>query len=375
MRFDSIDVFRVAMPLLYPWRTAYGEDATVESVLVRVTSGELVGWGEATPLAAPSYSSEWAGGAWACIRDWLGPALLGTELGSGEELQRRLAMFKGNPFAKAALDVAWWNLQSQALGQPLHTLLGATRDRCEVGADFGIMDSTADLLKAIAGAVEGGFRRVKLKFRPGWDIPMLQAVRREFPDHTFHIDCNSAYRLDDLDLFRRVDEFDLAMIEQPLASDDLLDHAHLQRAIRTPICLDESLTSLDRARQAIELGSCRYLNIKPGRVGGLTVAVAIHHLAQQAGIPCWVGGMLESAVGSRACVALAMLDNFTYPADIFPSRRFYARDLSRPELELTKSPAGVPQVAACTSPGLGAQPDERLLAEFLVARASVVPRG
>jgi O-succinylbenzoate synthase len=371
MHIDSIDIYHVAMPLLYPWRTAYGEDAAIEAVLVRLQSGELVGWGESAPFAAPCYSPEWAAGAFACLRDWLAPAVVGSDVGSGEELQRLMGHFKGNPFAKAALDTAWWVLEGNRTGQPLHKLLGATRDCVSVGADFGVMDSIDDLLRAIAQAVQEGFPRVKLKFRPGWDLPMLRAVRGEFPDHTFHIDCNSGYRLRDVDLFRRVDEFDLAMIEQPLQHDDVVDHAKLQEAIATPVCLDESVTSLDRARQAVELESCRYMNIKPGRVGGLTPAVAIHDLCREAGIPCWVGGMLESAVGSRICVALAMLDNFTYPADIFPSRRFYANDLARPELELTRGPDGAPCVVAPNVPGIGAEPAPVLLDRFCKERARI----
>jgi O-succinylbenzoate synthase len=253
----------------------------------------------------------------------------------------------------------------------LHRLLGATRDSAPVGADFGVMDSTDDLLRGIAGAVEAGFPRVKLKFRPGWDIPMLAAVRHEFPEHVFHIDCNSGYRLDDLDMFRRLDDFNLAMIEQPLMHDDLLDHSKLQAAIRTPVCLDESVVSLDRVRQAIELRSCRYVNIKPGRVGGLTPALAIHDACRAAGIPCWVGGMLESAVGARICVALAMLDNFTYPADIFPSSRFYRRDLGQPELVLATGPDGVPHVVAEDVPGIASEPDPDMLDRCCVTRARV----
>jgi O-succinylbenzoate synthase len=377
MRITAVEIYHVAMPLLYPWRTAYGEDAAVESVLLRLhaidlTNGrELSAWGESSPLAAPCYSPEWAGGVFATVRDWLAPAVVGREVASGADLQRLLGHFKGNPFARATLDTAWWVLEARRVGQPLHRLLGATRDTCPVGADFGVMDSTDDLLRAIAGAVEAGFPRIKLKFRPGWDLPMLAAVRREFPEQVFHIDCNSGYRLSDLELFRRVDEFHLAMIEQPLAHDDLVDHAKLQQAIRTPVCLDESITSVERAAQAIELGSCRYVNIKPGRVGGITSAVAIHDLCRRAKIPCWVGGMLESAVGARLCVALAMLDNFTYPADIFPSSRFYADDLARPELELTSGPDGTPHVTASPQPGIGAEPDAALLARLTKQRASL----
>jgi O-succinylbenzoate synthase len=346
MRIDRIELFHVAMPLIYPWRTAYGEDAAIHSVLCRLSSGSVDGWGESAPFAAPCYSPEWAGGIFALNRDWLAPAILGREISSGEELQQQLAIFKGNPFAKAVLDTAWWSLDSNRRGTPLHTALGATRNEVPVGADFGIMDSIDDLLALVGQAIDEGFGRVKLKFRPGWDIPLLDAVRKQHPSHTIHIDCNSGYRLSDLDLFRQIDRFELAMIEQPLAHDDLLDHARLQSEIETPLCLDESVTHLARAEQAIALGSCRFINVKPGRVGGLTNALAIHNVCQSAGIPCWVGGMLESAIGAAFCISLAMLDNFTYPADIFPSSRFYHEDLSEPAIELSRSGEGVPSVCA-----------------------------
>jgi len=344
MKIDRIELFHVAMPLIYPWRTAYGEDAAIHSVLCRMSSGSTDGWGEAAPFAAPCYSPEWAGGAFAVARDWLAPALVGKDLDSGAALQQHLAIYKGNPFAKAALDTAWWSLHCNIANRPLHEVLGATRTEAPVGADFGVMDKVDDLLEGVGRAVAEGFPRVKLKFRPGWDLPMLETVRRQHPEHTFHIDCNSGYRLSDAELFQQVDRFNLAMIEQPLQHDDLIDHAHLQTLIATPICLDESMTSPRRAQQAIELKSCGFVNVKPGRVGGLTPAVEIHNLCRAAGLPCWVGGMLESAVGAAHCTALAMLDNFTYPADIFPSSRFYHEDLGDPPLELHKSPEGVPSI-------------------------------
>lgn len=346
MRIDRIDLFHVAMPLIQPWRTAYGEDAAVHSVLCRLTSGSLHAWGESSPLAAPCYSAEWAGGTFAVCRDWLAPILLGCDIKSGEALQQKLIHFKGNPFAKAVLDTAWWNLESRNTGRPLHQLLGATRHEVPVGADFGVMHSVADLLQEIDRAVSDGFPRVKLKFRPGWDLEMLAAVRKQFPTHPIHIDCNSGYRLGDLQLFCQIDAFGLTMIEQPLPHDDLVDHAALQRQIRTPVCLDESISHPRHAAQAIALGSCRYVNIKPGRVGGLTNAVAIHELCRKAEIPCWVGGMLESATGAAICVSLAMLDNFSYPADIFPSARFYREDLSDTPIVLSRDHRGVPTVQA-----------------------------
>lgn len=371
MRIDRIELYHVGMPLIYPWRTAYGEDATIESVLVRMSSGSLDAWGESSPLAAPCYSPEFAGGVFQTVCDWLAPRIIGQDIASGDDLQRRLAMFKGNPFAKAALDTAWWNLHSLQVGKPLHKILGATRDVAEVGADFGVMDSVDELLPPIGAAVAAGFPRIKLKFRPGWDLPMLAAVRKQFPDHPFHIDCNSGYSIDDLATFQKVDEFRLEMIEQPLAYDDLTDHAKLQRNIQTAVCLDESICSLDRVKKAIELQSCRYVNIKPGRVGGLTVAKKIHDACQQAGIPCWVGGMLESAVGQGLLISLSMLDNFKYPADIFPTSRFYHEDLGDPPVELVKSPAGCPAVAATQLAGNASRPVAARLQKCTLQTAAI----
>lgn len=349
MRIDRIELFHVAMPLISPWRTAYGEDAVIESVLCRMSSGSVDAWGESCPLAAPCYSPEHAGGVFDTAARWMAPQILGQEITSGAQLQQRLSIFKGNPFAKAVLDCAWWNLYSKLTGLPLHQILGATRDVVPVGDDFGVLDTVDELLGKIAGAVEANYPRIKLKFRPGWDLPMLQRVRKEFPDTVFHIDCNSGYTIRDQEMFRAIDDLNLAMIEQPLNHDDLVDHAALQRAIRTPVCLDESIASVRHAEKAIELASCQYVNIKPGRVGGLTNAVQIHNICQAAGIPCWVGGMLESAVGVGQCISLAMLDHFTYPADIFPSSRYYVQDLADPPIVL-ESASGVPSVRAGVAP-------------------------
>ena len=346
MKIDRIELFHVAMPLIYPWRTAYGEDTAIHSVLCRMSSGSTDGWGESAPFAAPCYSPEWAGAVFALTRDWLAPAILNQDITSGPHLQKRLALFKGNPFAKAVLDTAWWSLFSRLQNQPLHRLLGGRRDFISVGADFGVMDHVDDLITAMQAAVDDGFPRIKLKFRRGWDLDMLKQVRKHFPNQTVHIDCNSGFGLEDIALFQQVDDFQLAMIEQPLAHDDLLDHAKLQATIRTPICLDESVTHPRRAQQAIESKSCQYVNIKPGRVGGLTNAVEIHDLCRTAGIPCWVGGMLESATGAALCIALGTLENFTYPADIFPSSRFYHQDLAAPAIELEQSPGQSPVVRA-----------------------------
>lgn len=375
MRIDAVDLFHVAMPLISPWRTAYGEDFTVESVLVRMEAEGRHAWAESSPLAAPCYSPEWAGGIFAVLKKWLAPAVVGQSISSGDDMQAKLAHFKGNPFAKAALDNAWWVLDSVLKQMPLYRRLGATKNGADTGADFGVCDSIEELLDDVGRAFDDGYKRVKLKYRPGWDVEMLRAVRNRFPTQTFHIDCNSGYRISDLEMFCRIDDFNLAMIEQPLQYDDLVDHARLQETIRTPICLDESITSVDRAAMALDLGSCRYINIKPGRVGGLTNALKIHDLAKQAGVPCWVGGMLESAVGLQIMIALAMLDNFTYPADIFPSSRFYTDDVGKPEVVLSRGADGGPIVKAPEQPGIGCEPDPKLLEKVTVAHARVTSSG
>ena len=365
MRIDTIDAYRVAMPLVRPFRTAFGDNDAIESVLVRMTSGDAHGWGEAAPWAVPAYSPECAAGAFLVITRFLAPRLVGEDVPSGRDLQERLACVKGNPFAKAALDLAWWDLHARVRGEPLWRVLGGAQPAVAVGADFGVLDTPAELVKAVRGAVAAGYPRIKLKVRPGWEADVVRAVRRVEPDATIHVDCNSAYTLADAALFRALDELDLAMIEQPLAHDDLLDHAALQKQIRTPVCLDESVTSPAKARQAVEIGACRYVNVKPGRVGGLTNAVAIHDLCAAAGVPCWVGGMLESAVGARHCLALATLENFTYPADVFPSARFYEPDLGAPPLEL----AAPGRIDTTDAPGCGAEPNPDRLARQTIEHA------
>ena len=365
MKITRIELFRVAMPLIYPFRTAFGNDETIESVLVRMWSGDAYGWGEAASWRSPAYSPECAAAQFLISKQFIAPLLLGQDLSTGAQLQDRLAGIKGNYFAKGAFDLAWWDLDARSKGQPLWKLLGGVHQTVEVGADFGVMENIAQLLDAIQSAGQRGYKRVKLKFRPGWDLPMIEAVRKSFPKMVFHVDCNSAYRLSDLDMLKQLDRYNLAMIEQPLAHDDLVDHAALQARIATPICLDESITSPAKARQAIQIKACRWINIKPGRVGGITGAVAIHDLAKKAGIPCWIGGMLESAVGACHCLALATLPNIHYPSDIFPTDRFYKEDLADPPMVHS----GPGQFRVSREPGVGAEPNPGRLARMTLERA------
>ena len=366
-KIESIEIYRVSMPLIYPFRTAYGDDESVESVFVRIGSDDCYGWGESTPWQLPTYSPESAAGVFMTIKDFLAPLVLGKDISSGESLQKKLSPVKGNYFAKAALDLAWWDMHAKISAQPLWKVLGGKVNVIEVGSDFGVMENIDLLLQAIEGAVKDGFKRIKLKYRPGWDLEMVAVVRKAFPEMVFHIDCNSAYRLDDLPMFKRLDDYNLAMIEQPLMHDDLIDHAKLQKQIATPICLDESITSVDKARKAIQIKACKWVNIKPGRVGGVTNALAIHNICEKSGVPCWIGGMLESSLGASFCAALATLPNIKYPSDIFPSNRFYKQDFSAPETTLS----GPSQITVSMEPGVGAKPDSSRLEKMKIESVSL----
>lgn len=369
MHIEKIELFHVAMPLISPWRTAYGEDHVIESVLVAMHSSGEVGWGESGPLAAPTYSPEYAAGVFHVMKTWLAPCLVGKDIRDAKELGALMGWVKGNPFAKAGLDMAWWDLSSRHAEEPLCTHVGGKHAPISIGADFGLCDSIGDLLASMGKAVDAGFTRVKLKIKPSWDLAVVQAARSEFPSLTMHVDCNGGYRLKDKDLFEALDELSLEMIEQPLAHDDLLDHAQLQAGLKTSICLDESITGTAKARKAIEIGACRYMNVKPGRVGGMTGAIAIHDLCRDASVPCWVGSMLESAVGASHCLALGTLPGFTYPADIFTSGILYSQDICTPEIALS----GPGTVTPSHLPGIGARPDPARLAAQTISQATIAP--
>jgi O-succinylbenzoate synthase len=335
-----------------------------------MASGDTVGWGEASPGNAPMSSGEWAAGVFAVLRDWLAPAVVRSAIDSGDELAARLARFRGNPLAKAALDMAWWDLHARREHRSLPEMLDARRTAIEVGPTFDQMESVDDFLAGIAAAFEAGFSRVKLKFRPGWDVEMLRFVRREFAEQTFHIDCEGGLGLQHMEMLHRLDDFFLAMIEQPLAADDLVGHAMVQESLRTPICLDEGIATLAQAEMALELHSCHYVNLKPGRVGGLTAAVAIHDACHDGCVPCWVGGVPQSAIGARFALALAAKANCTYPADFFPSQEILARDLAEPLLPARDPADGIMRIQLWSAPGIGVEPDAALLEKFALQRAA-----
>ena len=353
MKIERIEIYRVAMPLKEPFRYAGGVDFANGGLVVKMVSSDGVyGWGESTPGQYPGYCPEWDGCQFLVAREFIAPRLIGQDIQTGEQLQELLKIHKGNNFAKAAFDLAWWDLYARSQSKPLWKVIGGRSDTVHVGTGSGVLDSIDELLKRIEQAINDGYSRMKLKYMPGWEIEVVDAVRKAYPDLTLHIDCNSAYTLDDLEMFRKLDKYNLAMIEQPLANDDLLDHAELQKRISTPICLDESITSPDKARKAVRIGACKWINIKLGRVGGLTNAIAIHNIAEDAGVGCWVGGMIESALGLAHNIALATMPNIKYPSDIPTSSHHYDENLSAPEIVLS----GPSQMKAFDTPGVGVEP-------------------
>ncbi len=367
MQIDAIEIFHIGLPLRTPLTSAN----TLETVLVAMHSGGVTGWGEASPGNAPLAGAEYAAGVFGVLRNWLAPTVVGQSVSSGDDLSKLLDKFRGNQFAKAALDTAWWDLNARLQNCPLHKILGGKREAIEVGLTFDKMESIDEFLKLITTATEEGFSRLKLKFRPGWDVRMVDFVRKECATQTIHIDCEGGLHLGHMDMLYRLEDFMLAMIEQPLPADDLVGHAMVQESLRTPVCLDESITSLAQADMAMELKSCKFVNLKPGRVGGLTTAVAIHDLCHENCTPCYVGAMPQSAIGSRIGFALAAKENCTYPADLFRSDQVLAEDVATPLLSSKDEADGVQRVHLWSEPGIGIEPDATLLEKFCIAKARI----
>ena len=367
MLIERIDVYWVRVPLAFVWKTSYGDQLHTDTILVSMEGGGVHAWGESCPPYVPNYSAEHTVATFHTVREHMAPRLIGQDVPTVDDLLGRLDFVKGNQFARAALEITWWVLEAKRRGVPLHVALGGKGERVACGADFGIQDSLDILMKKIQAAIDAGFPRIKLKYRPGWALDMVAAVRSTFPDFPFHVDCNAAYTPADTAMFRALDRYRLAMIEQPLADDgmSLVNHADLQAAIETPVCLDESALSLAHVEAAIRLKSCRVVNIKVARVGGLEASRRIQALCAKHGIPCWVGGMLETAVGGAICAELATLPNFTYAGDIFPSTYFYENDLGKPELTVEGG-----TIATSRVPGIAQEPDPDLLARWTVEQAT-----
>jgi len=362
MKISGIELRRIAMPLVSPFRTSFGTETARDVLLVRVVGEDSEGWGECVAMSEPLYSSEHVDGAAEVLRRFLVPRLVaGGPLGA-HEVAERLAPVKGHRMAKAALETAVLDAELRSEGRSFARELGAVHERVPCGVSVGIMDSVPELLDAVEGYLDEGYLRIKLKIEPGWDVEPVRAVRERFGDDVLlQVDANTAYTLRDAPLLARLDPFDLLLIEQPLDEEDVLGHADLAKLVRTPICLDESITSARDAAAAIRLGACRIVNVKPGRVGGYLEARRIHDVCAAAGVPVWCGGMLETGLGRAANVALAALPGFTLPGDTSASGRYFTEDVTE-AFVLQDGHLPVP-----TGPGLGVQPLPDRLAEVTTA--------
>lgn len=370
MRIERIEVVHVELPLTSPFITSYGRHDVNHMVLVKMTGDGVAAWAETAPLHEPMYCAETNKTVMLILKEFLIPAVLGKDFETADELNAALKPVRGNHFAKAGLEIAFWAVQSKMQDVPLGKLLGGTRPEVIAGNSIGRQDSIEKLLDVIQEALDDGFQRIKLKVMPGWDLEVLERVRNQFPDIKLQVDANSVYSLDDLDHLRKFDAFDLLMIEQPLHYTDLVDHAALQAELKTPICLDESIKGPDDMRKAIQLKSCQIVNIKPGRVGGLANAVKIHDLGQEHGLPCWVGSMLETAIGMAICIELASLPNFVFPNDVLPTKRFYSDDTTSPILEMRPDGTFPVSTVAPWQPAPDEEKIARFTAESFVMQAS-----
>jgi len=367
MKIERVILYHLRMPLLSAFETSFGRINTRDCVLVEAFAEGLDGYGECPADRDPGYSYETVGTALHILQDFLVPAVLGQEITTAEDLQQRMAFVRGHLMAKAGLEMALWDLLGKARGISLREMLGGVRQKVDVGVSVGLQESPSRLVEVVRGYLELGYRRVKIKIKPGRDVGDAQAVRKAFPSLRLQVDANSAYTLESAASLTPLDELDLLLIEQPLAEDDLWDHHQMQAWFRTPICLDESITSLRLARQALEMKACRVINIKPGRVGGLSQGVAIHDLCQDQGIPVWCGGMLETGVGRASNLALASLPGFTLPGDISATDRYYHEDITHERFVLNPdSTIDVP-----SGPGLGVSIDPSALKRATLTRINL----
>ena len=349
LNIEGVEIRLIRLPLNEPFETSFGKIDSRLIFLVCLHAEGLRGWGEVVASEEPRYSYETVGTAFHVIKDFFGPALLAEPIKGLADLAKRLSSFRGHNMAKAGLELAYMDLLAQVSQQSLSTLIGGTVKRVPVGVSLGIQPTVSQLLERVERYLSLGYQRIKLKIKPEWDLDVVAQVRRAHPNILLSVDANSAYTFDDREHLKKLDDFDLLMVEQPLQNDDLLDHAKLQQLMKTAICLDESIVGQRQAATALELKSCRIINIKIGRVGGYSEALGIHDSCHSSGIPVWCGGMLESGIGRAHNIALASLKGFTLPGDISASSRYFARDIIQPEV--TVAPDGT--VTVPDTVGLG----------------------
>lgn len=364
MKIERIELREIQLPLVAPFETSFGVTTQRRIILVRLFSEGQDGWGECTCNEGPFYNHEGTDMAWIVLRDFAAPYTIGREISGPEDAGALTARIRGNKMARASIETAIWDLEAKRRGLPLWKLLGGTIEEIPCGVSLGLQETDAALLKKIEMELSSGYQRIKLKIKPGRDYEMVKAVRREYPEINLTVDANSAYTLKDVEMLRRLDEFNLMLIEQPLAYDDIIDHAELQRQIASPICLDESILSVDDARKALSLGACRIINIKLGRVAGHAEARRIESYCQERGVPVWSGGMLESGVGRAHNIAMATRAGFVMPGDISASKRYWTQDVILPAVEVT--PRGT--IVRRDAPGIGYEIDEKRIEQLTVRR-------
>lgn len=360
LNLQTLELIEIGLPLKAPFETSFGTTHERRIMIVRVTDSDgAVGYGECTAPEAPFYNHEFIEGAWAVTVRFLAPMIAKAGVRCAGDVSRALAAIRGNRMAIGGVEAAVWDLEAKRAGQPLWQLLGGTRTEINCGVSIGLQSSIDVLLEKVRHEVSSGYQRIKLKIMPGRDVELVRAVRAEFPDILLSVDANSAYRLEsDVELLKKLDDFDLLMIEQPLTAGDLVDHAKLQRQLQTRICLDESITCLADAKHAIELGACGIINIKLGRVGGHAEAKAIQEYAMQHDIPVWCGGMLESGIGRAHNIAMSTLPGFTLPGDVSASARYWNEDIIDPPV--TVNDKGV--IVVPETPGIGFIVKEEIVA-------------
>ena len=367
MKIDAVELRVLKMRLLNPFRTSFGVQQDRYPLLVRLEIDGRSHWGECVAGEGPWYSYETVETAWQILKGYLLPAMIGRELADVAALETLFAPIRGHHMAKACLEMAFTAALAERARKPLAKFLGGVRDRVETGVSIGIQATTDELLEHIAARLAEGYRRIKVKIEPGWDVQAIGAIRERYPEITLMADANSAYDLDDAAHLAQLDPFRLLMLEQPLAAGDLVDHAALQQQLRTPICLDESIESARDARQALQLGACQVINVKPGRVGGFAESRRIHDIAANGGVPVWCGGMLETGIGRACNVALATLPNFRLPGDISASDRYWAEDIVDPPFVLQKGGT----IAVPTRWGLGVRVKVELVDRLTVRREMI----
>lgn len=367
MKINQVTLRHVSMPLRSPFETSFGRSEARDCVLLEAQAGDLIGYGECVADRDPGYSYETVQTAWHILSDFILPAILDKDLQSPQDLQRRMDFVRGHQMAKAGLELSLWDLLGKSQGRSLRDMLGGKRQKVDVGVSVGLQDSPATLVKVVAGYLEQGYRRIKIKIKPGRDVGDARVVRQAFPDLRLQVDANSAYLLENAKSLLPLDELNLLLIEQPLSEDDLWNHSQLQKQFKTAICLDESIISARHARQALEMGACRIINIKAGRVGGLNEGRLIHDLCYNQGVPVWCGGMLETGVGRASNLALASLPGFSLPGDISATERYYFEDIT--EQTFTLNPDSTIDVP--DGPGLGVTINPAALDRVTLAKKTV----